>query len=163
MGLPDKRLAIENHSNDELINYGLAGINYPTVKTVNLKVSINPNDRTFRLCARIYHLPHSNNLMGIDFKLVSPNDEYCIITAGSMSKSSIRWTDLALSLTPIFWANEHGDYSMILTDQLGDTLKNLIPNLRRNTLAIPTSNKEKSSKSRNSRQLQKIIRSGIKR
>lgn len=158
MGLPDKRLAIENHANDEAVNYGLLEDGYYTVKTVNLGVSSNPNSRVFRLGVRVYPLAHSRNILGIDFKLISPKGEHCIITAGSMSAKFIRWADLALTLVPIFYPYEMGDYSMILNTQLGDILRGLTTTIRRNTQPIPISNKAKLDKSKKSRYLKKITK-----
>lgn len=160
----NKRLAIENNSSDnDLINYGLSDNGYSTVKSINLALSTDNTAKVFKLGIRVYPLAHSNNLLGIDFRLTDPSGSYAIITAGSIGKLLIKWSDLACGVVFCYYPTEKGDYSKVLTDQLESVIRYLIPYVKQKKQAMPTSNKEKSSKSRNSRQLQKIIRPGIKR
>lgn len=140
----NKRLAIENHSSDEIaVNYGSESSEYLTVQNVNLAVSSDDCSQVHSLAIRVYSLSHSNNLLFIDFRLTDPCGSCAIIHAGSMNKHYIKWTDIACSVARDFYHYSTGEDSLILTDNLAAEVYKLSRFVRHKKIAIPTSKKDK--------------------
>ena len=159
MTTPDKRLAIENHSSDDLIvNYGLFYNGYLPVTRVNLATGSDNCPQVFVLGLRVYSLPHSNNLLFVDFRVTDPCGNYVIIQAGRFNKDSISWTDTACSVVDDFFPSDTGENSIILTDRLGLHIYQLSRYINPKKQAIPISNQAKSDKLKKRSKLRKITK-----
>lgn len=154
----DKRLAIENHSSDDIPIFGGKQIpDYLIVKQIDLASSTDNCSQVCELSIRVYPMRHSDNLLFIDFRIIDPCGNFMVFRAGSIGKSYILWTDTACSIVPDFYPDASGEDSAFLSDTLESTIRALIPYVRQSKMRT-VKNKDKVKRSKRRKQLRKITR-----